>query len=254
MKSDFYVYIIFRPNGIPCYVGKGRGSRWKRHERKSHNPHLAAIIGNAGGELPKIKIRENLTNKQACEIEISFIAAIGREIHGGLLVNQTDGGEGGTGTVWSEEARERKRVWFREQDHTKREEARLKVLKSPEHRAKMSAIQKGIPKSPQGRANIASGARRGIPRPPEVIEKIRAGNLGKKKSVEARANMRVARIKHLLEHGPLRVGKKHSTETCANIAAHSRVQFAKKRWTAACPIFPSEFAEWGDGASAGLVT
>jgi hypothetical protein len=53
------------------------------------------------------------------------------------------------------------------------------------------------------RAKIATAALgrkspfKGVPRPLEVIEKIRQGHIGKKRSDEARANMRAARLRYL---------------------------------------------------------
>lgn len=92
--NEYYVYVLFRPNGVPCYIGKGKGKRWKTHEKRASNPMLAKIIASAGGEIPKVKIREGLTEQEAFETEIAFIKAIGRMAHGGPLVNMTDGGEG----------------------------------------------------------------------------------------------------------------------------------------------------------------
>src|SRR5260221_12283744 len=105
--DDFYVYVIFRLNGIPCYVGKGRGDRWLVHEKRKikDNKHFDNIIKQAkkaGKELPKIKLRENLFESEAFDLEKIFIKAIGREIHGGPLVNLTDGGDGPAGQVISE--------------------------------------------------------------------------------------------------------------------------------------------------------
>jgi hypothetical protein len=96
----FYVYCLFRPDGRPCYVGKGKGDRIKRHERAGRlhrNPHLAAIIKKAGGTLPQVILHDGLSEDVAFAYEITLIAAIGREVHGGPLVNQSDGGEGPAG-------------------------------------------------------------------------------------------------------------------------------------------------------------
>jgi hypothetical protein len=83
---------------IPCYVGKGKGDRWTRHEsRKIHdNSHLRSIVNQAreaGKELPKIKFAEGLTEQEAFDLEKLLIAVIGREHLGGPLVNLTDGGK-----------------------------------------------------------------------------------------------------------------------------------------------------------------
>jgi hypothetical protein len=57
---------------------------------------------------------------------------------------------------------------------------------SAESRAKIATAQTGRP-SPF----------KGVPRSPEVVEKIRLGHLGKKRSDEARANIRAARLRSL---------------------------------------------------------
>jgi hypothetical protein len=99
----FYVYVMFRPwDGSPFYVGKGKGARWKQHEwltKRHYNPRMDQIIRRSrseGLEIPKVKIREHLTESDAFDIEAAFIAAIGRGTRG-PLVNFTDGGEGASG-------------------------------------------------------------------------------------------------------------------------------------------------------------
>jgi len=60
------------------------------------------------GEIPKIKVRENLSEDEAFTVEVALIAAIGRQDLGrGPLLNLTDGGEGATGTRWGPAAIER---------------------------------------------------------------------------------------------------------------------------------------------------
>lgn len=142
----FYVYVIFRPNGVPCYVGKGTRGRWLEHERmgaKHYNKHLGRIIKNAGGELPKVKLREGLTEADALATEIALIAAIGRGKHG-PLVNLTDGGDGQTGWVPSDETR------------AKIGAANSGLKRSDELRARLSAAHKGKIKSPEHRAKIGA--------------------------------------------------------------------------------------------------
>jgi hypothetical protein len=98
LKEDFYLYILFRETGIPFYVGKGRGDRWLQHEKDSiklmsHKDRVIQKILVCLPEVPKIKIVEGLTNDLAKELEILFIAMIGREPDG-PLINQTRGGDG----------------------------------------------------------------------------------------------------------------------------------------------------------------
>lgn len=106
-RKDSYVYIYFRPNGLPCYVGKGTRDRWSVHERKCLNPHFSNIIKSSSKPLPKVIIRNGLSNKDACALEIALIRAIGRKPDG-PLVNMTDGGDGAmTGRNLTEEHKEK---------------------------------------------------------------------------------------------------------------------------------------------------
>lgn len=154
----FYIYILFRLNGIPCYIGKGKGNRWlvheSKHEYKCSNIHLRNIIKQAkkvGKGLPKIKLRENLTEDEALALEVIFIKAIGREKDGGPLVNATDGGDGVSGLVYTPKMREVVR------------QTRLGTTRRPESNLKTSITMKGVPKSPEHAAN-AGAAQRGKPK------------------------------------------------------------------------------------------
>ena len=75
----FYVYLISRHDGTPCYVGKGKGNRWRLHAKKSHNKHLAQSYESAGGELPIRKIVDFVSELEAFELEKFLIAEIGRD-------------------------------------------------------------------------------------------------------------------------------------------------------------------------------
>jgi hypothetical protein len=102
-KRPFYVYIIFDWRGAPRYVGKGKGTRWLHHEQllDLNNRFKTGVIKRTIavlGEVPKIKIRENLTEKEAFELEIILIKTIGRYPNG-PLTNLTNGGDGVSGTV-----------------------------------------------------------------------------------------------------------------------------------------------------------
>ena len=186
----FYVYILFRPwNGIPCYVGKGKGRRWLSHEAlggSHYNKHLGRIVVKAGGKLPKIKVREALTEAEAIKTEIALIAAIGRKLNGGPLVNLTDGGDGVVGLPVSKELAERRAA-------PKRGKKR-----PPEVVAKISATKMGHKHSPTTIANLCKASatrwarkgereRIGIATAagmanPIVIEKMREAKLGKPRS------------------------------------------------------------------------
>lgn len=102
----FYVYVLFDHEGIPRYVGKGRGNRWDDHGRKkTRNRFLNKFIVDtlaALGEIPKVKVRSDLTETDAFEIEAALISAIGRaDLRTGPLANLTNGGEGLKGHIFS---------------------------------------------------------------------------------------------------------------------------------------------------------
>lgn len=151
-KNDFYVYVIFRTNGIPCYVGKGRGQRSKHHAKFSHNRHLRNIYNQAGGVLPLVKIREGLTDPEACSIERAFIAAIGRADLGlGPLVNFCDGGEGTSGHVKSAETRAKLSAAHKGKivspETVKKWRKSMKTFaRTPESITKQKATVAGVPK------------------------------------------------------------------------------------------------------------
>lgn len=112
-KREHYVYVIFRADGSPCYVGKGCGKRYKVHlynTKNIPNKHLARIIEKERGRLAIVKLREYLSEPESFEIETAFILAIGRIANGGPLVNQTDGGGGMVGYKHSEETKRQKSI------------------------------------------------------------------------------------------------------------------------------------------------
>jgi len=207
----FYVYIIFRWDGSPCYVGKGRGDRWLRHAKNSTNRHLGRIYAQAGGTLPIIKVREGLTHAEACETEIALIIAIGRaDLGRGPLVNFTDGGEGMLGHRPSPETCEKIASSHRGRPLSAEHKAQIGETqrgkpKPDGHGAKVAAALIGHVISEATRAKIGA-ANRGQKRSPEQVERmrivasspdvvarLRAANLGKRATPEARAKMIASR-------------------------------------------------------------
>lgn len=113
-----YVYVYFDPDTLdPFYVGKGVGSRYRRHIVEARKPKTETSYNTAkdnrirkileSGKMPTIvKIVENISNDCASLIEIALISGIGKRIAGtGPLLNISDGGDGATGAKKSEKVR-----------------------------------------------------------------------------------------------------------------------------------------------------
>jgi hypothetical protein len=230
-RCDFYVYVIFRPDGTPCYVGKGTGGRWKDHVKRSHNKALKAIHSASGGDLPIVKVRNWITEKESFETEMRLIVAIGRANLGdGPLVNLTDGGDGVSGYIPTKKEIERRRRAFLGNTYSKGRkktpeeiEARRLFKHSPETRAKIGAAQLGKKYSPDIRAKM-SAAKLGWKPSPEAIAKTRAANLGRKHSPETREKVRAAKL-----------GGKYSPEARAKMRVGALERWAISRAKTAGP-------------------
>lgn len=107
--NSFYVYMLFRPDGSVCYVGKGKGSRcrYSAMGRGCNNRRLANLIKKSGGRLRSTFVQQNMSEEDAFALEIKLINDIGR-IPDGPLLNITEGGESGPGckgeTHWNKES------------------------------------------------------------------------------------------------------------------------------------------------------
>jgi len=99
MKSDYYVYFYLRADGTPNYIGKGRANRAYSNKGRSVNKPTNDRI-----YFPV----SNLTEAQAFEAERKFIKQYGRKDNGtGILHNRSDGGEGPSGAIFSEETKQK---------------------------------------------------------------------------------------------------------------------------------------------------
>ena len=86
-----------REDKTPYYIGKGKGYRIYRKDRRIKPPKDKSRI---------IFLKKNLTEAEAFRHEIYMITVFGRkDLETGILRNRTDGGEGASGLVMSEETR-----------------------------------------------------------------------------------------------------------------------------------------------------
>ena len=219
-KCISYVYICFRPwNGTPFYVGKGKGSRWKRHDRKlNSNPHYANIYKKANGYIPVVIVRDNLTDEDACRLERQFISAIGRG-NIGPLVNLTDGGDGTSGAIRSQEWR------------ANRSQKAKEMWENPEIRAKLTAPDRNRGGNTQPRTDefrAAMSARlignthtKGYKHTQEAREKMRM----RWKDPEFRARVMASRYASgMYSHEKTMVGTQKRTENYARKRASAEIK------------------------------
>jgi len=163
MCKEFYVYLYLDPrkmgeyrygDGVysfeyePFYVGKGKDGRKtdhlneaKRNYTEGNQLKLNVIrkIWKEGLEPIIIVYKDNLTEDEAIhQFEIPMIAAIGRRDKGlGPLTNLTDGGEGVSGYIMTEEDKLNQSINLK------------KYYKDPENRKKASEISKEVQNRPE---------------------------------------------------------------------------------------------------------
>lgn len=135
---NYYVYMYLRTDGSPYYVGKGKESRWKSKNHRVEVPPPDRVI------FPVTQT----TEEWAHFMEMELIDHLGRLNDGtGILENFTDGGEGSSGAIRSEETKQK-----------------LRVPKSSTHKRNLSISRKGI--SPWNKGKICN---RGYVRPTHTI-------------------------------------------------------------------------------------
>jgi hypothetical protein len=106
----YYVYRhVTASEGIPFYIGKGSRSRAYVTNYRSKFWH--SIVKAHGYKVEFIA--KHLNEIEAFYLENFYIKLYGRRHTGGLLVNQTDGGEGQSGAIVSHARRELMRTLIR---------------------------------------------------------------------------------------------------------------------------------------------
>ena len=148
-KPGYYEFTDFSLDFEPIYIGKGKGDRSHKHRNKTD-------IKTPKDKSRIIILHDKLSEVYAFILERYYIRWFGRKDNGtGILRNRTDGGDGTSGVIVSQETRKKLRVVGKGR------------IFSDETRKKLSIASKGKPKSP------------------EHTEKNRIVNLGRKQSEES---------------------------------------------------------------------
>lgn len=169
-----YVYqYIDSTTGLPFYIGKGTGSRKDRHlsdARKALEGHLRGrhsycvnrimALLNQGNE-PRIEIiADGLSHEDAFKLEEHLISKYGRINldENGILTNRAIGGLGGRGYKQTPEMI----AALIERNHKQKGKSKpgLKSYIAANPDKHISFRQKGVPKSPEARANMSAGQRK----------------------------------------------------------------------------------------------
>jgi hypothetical protein len=151
--EKYYTYAYLREDKTPYYIGKGKGNRaYKRNKGEINPPKDKSRI---------LILKENLTEEEAFKHEIYMIAVFGRKDLGtGILRNKTDGGDGASGAVRSEETRRKigeksKGRKHSEETRKRMSEANKGKILSEEHRKKLGEKCKGWKHSEETRKRMS---------------------------------------------------------------------------------------------------
>lgn len=198
------------------YVGKGSGDRAWNHRGRNKWWHR---IVNKHGLLVAI-YKDGLSEPCAFSLERMMIRSVK-----GRLCNMTNGGEGPSGLVHTEESRRKMSL-----SHSGEKNHFYGKTHSPEVKKRMSEAKKGKPGpklSPEARAKIAA-ANTGRKMSDEARAKMRTAWIGREITDEWRANMSKARKgkphspEHVKKQGDAQRGKKLSDEHKAAIGNFHR--------------------------------
>jgi len=214
----YYTYAYLREDKTPYYMGKGKGDRINSKQRSIKPPKDKSRI---------LLLKQNLTEAEAFKHEIYMIFLYGRKDLGtGILYNMTNGGEGSSGWVPSEESRKKMSQSSKGKTHS--EESKIKMSEahkgntyclgktlSEKHKKNLSEANKGEKNSFYGKTHSE-----------ESRKKISDIHKGKTVSEETRR-----KIGEESKGNTNWLGKTHSEETRKKISEAGK---GRKWWNDGC--------------------
>ena len=213
----YYTYAYLREDKTPYYIGKGKGNRAYRRRDKGIKP-------------PKDKskiliLKQNLTEEESFRHEVYMIAVFGRKDLGtGILHNRTNGGDGVSGAVVSDETRR------------KMSEALKGKPRSKEIRRKISEAHKGKTHSEKSRRNM-SESQKGKTFSEETKRKLSEAKKGKTHSEETKRKLSEAKKgktfseEHKRKLSESQKGKSRSEESKRKLSEANK---GRKWWNDGC--------------------
>ncbi len=211
-SNKFYTYAYLREDRTPYYIGKGEKDRIYSTNRKINKPKDISRI---------IFLKQNLTEAEAFRHEIYMIAVFGRiDLGTGILYNMTDGGEGSSGRIHSEETKK------------KLSEAHTGKTLSEEHKRKLSEVLKGKTLSEETKRKISEAHK---------------GKISNRKGVILSEETR-KKISEASKGNTNMLGKTHSEETKRK---QSEANKGRKCWNDGCGNCKRMVECPGDGWSLG---
>jgi hypothetical protein len=211
--NRFYTYAYLREDKTPYYIGKGKGNRAYKKHRKG--------IGVPKDKSRIILLKQNLTEEEAFRHEIYMIAVFGRkDLRTGILHNKTDGGDGVSGWIPSEEHRRKLSEAIKGKTHS--EKTKRKIGEASKGRTHSEETKRKMSEAKKDRTNK--------PHSEETKRKMSEELKGRTHSEETKIKMSEAKKgnKHMLgkslseetkrKIGEAQKGRTHSEETKIKIS------------------------------------
>lgn len=173
-------YVHARPDGRIFYVGKGMERRARNLRCDLRNGHHANIVAKHGSANIAVGFIPCSSESIALELEKGLIKCLRRS--GVQLVNKTDGGEGSSGYIHTDESRAKLRY------------TSSRTMSNPENRERIAATLRGRKLSADHRAAISAGLvgnsnTKGKPISKEHLDALRASNIGRTCNADKRAKI-----------------------------------------------------------------